>query len=151
GQLVFAVTNSLAIQGSVDSTAPTGGLGSLVDISAPENILIGDAGTTGTVGELVLDSSSLTAFGADSLLIGGFRQTTANGTSVVVTASTITVDNSQAPLEGPDVILAANQSLTLAPNAIVESTGTISNAGTLFLTGDGTLLRVSSDASAQIL
>lgn len=150
GQLVLAASSTIAIQGSVNSSSPTGGLGSLVDISAPGSILIGNAGAMAP-GSLVLDASSLTAFGADSLLIGGYRQTTASGTVVNVTADTLTVDNSNSPLQGPDVILASNQSLILEPNAIVESTGAISNAGTLLLTGNGALLRVSSDPSAQIL
>jgi filamentous hemagglutinin family protein len=151
GQLMFAATSSIVIQGSVSSTAPTGGLGSLVDISSPGNLVIGNPGGTAGPGQLFLDASSLTAFGADSLLIGGFRQTTPFGTKVTVTAGTITVDDSQSPLEAPDLILAANQALTLNPGAIVESTGSLSNAETLLLSGNGTLLRVSSDASAQVL
>ena len=151
GQLLFAATNSVVIQGSVSSSAPAGGLGSLVDISSPENILIAGPGTSGAPGELVLDSSSLTAFGAGSLLIGGFRQTGPNGTTVTVTTNNLTVDNAGSSLTGPDIILAANNSLTLAPSADVEASGTISNAGTLFVGGNGALLRVSADSSAQIL
>ena len=113
GQLVFAATQGLSISGSVLSQAPKGGLGSLVDISSPVDILISGAGASGSPGELVLDASSLTDFGADSLLIGGYRQIGSSGTSVIVTTTNLTVDNSGSPLTGPDVILAANNSLTL--------------------------------------
>src|SRR5262249_15338583 len=57
GQLVLAASSSIAIRGSVNSTTPTGGLGSLVDISAPGNILIGNAGAIAP-GSVVLDASS---------------------------------------------------------------------------------------------
>jgi filamentous hemagglutinin family protein len=158
GQLVLAATQGMTIQGNVLSQAPSGGLGSEVDIASPSNIVIDDSATLALPGTLVLDASDLTAFGADSLLIGGYRTDGTSGMQVTVTTPNITVDNAGEALTGPDVILAANQSLTVAANAEIEATGSSSSAAQALVfgnasvagSGDGVLLRVSSDASAQV-
>jgi hypothetical protein len=157
GHLLFSAIETMSILGSLSSQAPTGGRGGLVDISSPVDILVAGPGVTGTPDELVLDSSALSAFGAESLLIGGIRQTTADGTAVTVTTNNITVDNAGAPLTGPDVILVANQNLTLAANSDIEQHGSLTSADSLVLgnpdvagSGDGVLLRVSADPLAQI-
>jgi len=158
GQLVIAATQSMSIDGSVLSQTPAGGLGSEVDIASPSNIVIGNASTTAAPGTLVLDAADLSAFGADSLLIGGYRSTSVLGTQVTVTTSDLTVDDSGEALTGPDVILAAKDSLTVDAGAVIEQAGTLpGSAQTLLLgtagaagSGDGALLRVTSDASAQV-
>ena len=162
GQLVLAATQTMTIQGTVSSQVPTGGLGSQVDIASPDDILISGPNTnlSGVSGStLVLNSSDLSAFGADSLLIGGYRTSTTAGITVTVTTNNLTVDNAGAALSGPDIIFASNNKLTLDPNADVEQSGTLSSpAETLLLgsssiagSGDGVLVRVSSDSSAQII
>ncbi|MCE0484088.1 MAG: filamentous hemagglutinin family protein [Methylacidiphilales bacterium] len=161
GRLVLAATSTMTLQGTVSSETPKGGLGSQVDLASPDDILISGPNTdlSGvSSGTLVLDSSDLSAFGADSLLIGGYRTSTTEGTAVTVTTNNVTVDNSGAALTGPDVILTSNKTLTLDPDAEVEQSGSLSSsAETLILgnssfagSGDGVLLRVSSDASAQV-
>ncbi len=161
GQLVLAATRTMTIQGTVAASTPAGGLGSQVDIASPSDILISGPNTdlSGVGGAtLVLDASSLSAFGADSLLIGGYRTSSAGGAAVMVTTDHLTLDNAGAALAGPDLILASNQTLILAPGADIEQAGTLSspaetlsfgNAGTAG-SGNGALLRVSGDASAQI-
>ena len=159
GQLVLAATQAMAVQGAVASQSVAGGRGGLVDISSPVDILIAGPGVTGGAGMLVLDSAQLSAIGAESLLIGGVRTTSAAGTTVSVKTGNLTVDNAGASLAGNDIILVANKNLTLAPNALVEQTGASSgSADTLLLgragvagSGDGALLRVSGDVSAQII
>ncbi|HTB81769.1 MAG TPA: filamentous hemagglutinin family protein [Opitutaceae bacterium] len=163
GQLVLAATQAMNIEGSLTAPAPAGGRGSLVDISSPIDILIAAPGVTDP-NRLVLDSSGLSHFGADSLLIGGIRQTGINGTTVTVTTNNLTVDNAGTPLAGPDIILTANQNLTLAPGAEVEQgtrtlsgpaetllLGKVDSSNNVLVSGDGTLLRVSSDPAAQIV
>jgi filamentous hemagglutinin family protein len=157
GRLLFDATETMSILGSLSSQAPTGGRGGLVDVSSPVDILVAGPGVTGTPNELVLDSSALSAFGAESLLIGGIRQTTADGTGVTVTTNNITVDNAGAPLIGPDVILVANQNLTVTAHSEIEQHGSLTSADSLLLgnsdvtgSGNGVLLRVSADPLAQI-
>jgi filamentous hemagglutinin len=166
GQLVLAASQSMTIQGAVSSQAANGGLGGEVDIASSSNILITGPQTdvsadlsASTGPTLLLDSSDLSAFGADSLLIGGYRTSTTAGTSVAVLTNDLTVDNSGAALKGPDVILASNQTLTLDAGADVQQSGSLSSpAETLLLgnttvagSGNGALVRVTSDASAQTI
>jgi filamentous hemagglutinin len=158
GHVLLSATAAMSLQGSLLSAAPTGGRGGFVDISSPVDILIAGPGVTGSAGELVLDAAGLTGFGAESLLIGGIRSASDSGTILSVKTNNLTVDNSGAPLSAPDLILVANHNLTLAANADVEQTGTLAgSADTLLLgnvaipgSGDGVLLRVSSDPNAQI-
>jgi filamentous hemagglutinin family protein len=161
GQLVIEATASLSLQGSVRSQAPAGGLGGLVDISSPSNVpiyIIGpNADTTGDAG-LLINSSQISSFGAESLLIGGIRTVGSNGTTITVTTGNITVDNAGAPLSGPDVILAATGNITLKANAAVEQSGNSTGLDTTLIVGnstpgsaDGVLLRVTSDPSAALI
>jgi filamentous hemagglutinin family protein len=129
GQLVFNLaasqpggTTLLDIQSetTIDAQAPDG-LGGLVDISSPGNIVIEPNGTS-SPGNLVLDPTELDTFNAESLLVGGFRQSTNSGMTATVTATNLTVNNSSAtPLKGSDVILAANTSLTVDPGAVISA------------------------------
>ena len=158
-QLSLAASASMMIHGSVLSSAPTGGRGGQVDLSSPLDILIASPGTAPQTGVLVLDASQLTAFGAQSLLIGGMRQTTAAGTTVEVASNHVTVDNAGAPLTGPDITLVAKQSITLTSKADFESSGTLTGSADKLLlgtsgssgSGDGVLLRVSADSGASVL
>ena len=163
GHLVFLATQTMTIEGSLFSRAPKGGLGGLVDIAnSPTNdIFIEASGKTAPIGSLSLDSTALTRFGADSLLIGGYRTFGDDGTSVTVTASRLTVDNAGSPLSGPDVILVANKKLVIAGQSVVKSSGATTVAPKLLFgtsdasgnpvagSGDGLMVRVSTDASVE--
>ena len=159
GHLILEASQSLSIAGAVLARSDAGGSGGLIDISSPENILIGKAGDTTPPDTLLLDASELSSFDAESLLIGGVRTLGPDSTTVTVTTANLTVDNAGSPLEGSDIILAANDDLAVASGAVIEQTGgASSNAETLLLgtastpgSGDGTLLRVSSDPNATIL
>ena len=159
GQLVLAATRTMTIQGSVAAQAPAGGRGGLVDISSPVDIYVTSSGVTAPAGALVLNATELNGFGAESLLIGGIRSSTTLGTAVAVKTDNITVNNPGTALTGAEIILASNKSLTLAPGATVSQTGTTAiTADKLLLgqaavagSGDGTLLRVSTDPTAQIV
>ena len=151
GKLLLQATQAMSLAGSVLSKAPLGGRGSQVDVSSPSDILIGDLGTSAAAGTLFLSTSTLNSIGADSLLIGGSRSNDIDGTSVTVTTQNMTVDNAGSPLKGKDIILVANNALTLAPGADIEQTDSLSSeAHSLTLGGNGALVRVSADASAQI-
>ncbi len=165
GQLVLAVTNTLVLQGLVQSQAQAGGLGGSVDIASPNDILIAGPNTdlsSVSATTLILNSSDLSSFGADNLLIGGYSQTGTNGSTVTVTTNNLTVDNAGATatvngkvlngLSGPDITLVSNQLLTLADDAEIEGTvGSSTESPTLLLNGDGTYLRVSGNTTAQTI
>ena len=159
GQLVLAATSAMALQGAVTAQAPSGGRGGLIDISSPVDIFITSPGVTAPAGSLVLNASELNAFGAESLLIGGVRATAGQGTAITVKTDNITVNNPGTPLAGAEIILAANKSLTLAPGAAVTQTTALATPADVLLfgnatvagSGDGTVLRVSGDPTAQII
>lgn len=157
GQLVLAATQAMALGGSISSEAGDKFRGGLIDISSPGDILITNGTATGSSGMLVLNSSLLSSFGAESLLIGGVRTTTADGTLVAVTTGNLTVDNAGVPLKGNEIILAAKTALTVKDGAVIEQSGT-SEGDTLILgdasvagSGNGALLRISGDEDAPVL
>lgn len=159
GRLLFDSTRQIAIDGSLVAQAPTGGRGGEVDISSPVGIRILGPSGRADAGALNLDAASLSAFGAESLLIGGKRSASATGgTAVTVTTSNIVVDNAGSALTGPDVTLVANESITLAPSAVISQTGLLSGAADALIIGDkniagsgnGVLIRVSGDPSATV-
>lgn len=158
GQLVLSAIQAMTVEGRLASTALGDGRGGVVDINSPVNILIGRAGTVTGPGILFLDATALSNFGADSLLIGGIRTFSSRGTEVAVSTGGITVDNAGAPLSAPDLTLVAKNSLTLAPGSEITQVGALQGeAGAFFFgnaatagSGDGVLLRVSSDPTAGI-
>lgn len=159
GHLTLQAINSMTLRGSVQAGAPERSRGGLVDIASPADIVITGAGGGNIPGKLALDSAQLSAFGAESLLIGGIRTVGAGGTATVsVKTNNLTVDNAGSVLKGPEIILVANKALSLADGARIAQEGRLlSGASRLILgstdvpgSGDGTLLRVTADRAAQI-
>jgi len=158
GQLVFAATQAMAIGGQVFSTAGTGFRGGLIDISSPVDIVISSSGAPATPGALTLDASLISNFGAESLLIGGYRQTTADGTLVTVATGNLTVDNAGSPLTGQEIILVGKNSVTLADGASIQQTGTAPAGDNLILgdsatagSGNGALIRIGGTNALSVV
>lgn len=160
GNLVLESLQTMSFTGQVLGTAGTNGRGADIDINSPSDILIGTAGTSAAPGVLVLDAAQLSSYGVESVLVGGERTTTTAGTRVSVSTANITVANSSAnSLTMPELILAASGTITLNGGASIVQTGTMrSSAATLLLgradnagSGNGVLLRVSADTSAQVI
>ena len=155
-RLVLSADQSLKVAGSV-SAAPVGsGRGGEIDISSPVDIRITAPGAVATPGVLTLDSTSLGRFGAASLLVGGIRTSTTDGSAVTTTVRNLTLDNAGAPLAGSDIILVAKENLTLATGAVLTATSGSATAPALTLgvaatpaSGDGALLRVSAAPTAS--
>jgi filamentous hemagglutinin family protein len=151
GQLMLSAIQTMRLDGKVLAEAGTGGLGGLVDISSPQDILIAGSGVAAQPGVLVLDANDLSSFNAGSLLIGGVRSTDSSGMHVAVQTGNVTVDNAGTPLTGPDVILVANNQLTLASGAEIEAAGPAAGKNdTIALTGNGVALRVGTDQDSAI-
>ncbi|HVE15601.1 MAG TPA: hypothetical protein VNB29_02650, partial [Chthoniobacterales bacterium] len=153
GHLTFQGTETLRLNGSVLGQAPFGGRGAFIDVSSPSDIIIAGADTNlsqkQTKDAIVLNAAKLSAWDAESLLIGGIRQDGEEGTTVSVDTGNLTVDNAGSLLTGPEIILVADKTLTLAPHAEISQSGYLTgHAETLLLDGDGAMLRVSSDRDA---
>ena len=142
GQLIVDATGTLLLAGTFNTTHSAGSNGALVDLNGPGFDIVNTAGS-GTAGGVELTTSVLNALGADSLLIGGRRDQATNVTTVG--AGTVTVENSGATLSGPEIILAANNAVTVKAGSSLQGSGTFSgNAQNISVNGDGALLRVSS-------
>ena len=137
GSLVLQATQSLVLDGQVRSDAASGGRGGLIDIAAGKIAVVGaDADRSGLDGFLVIDSDSLSNFGAASLLLGGTRTGDPEGLRLDVTASDLVVRNgNDSALSAPEIILTASETITVADGSVVEARGGIAGgAGDLIMT-----------------
>ncbi len=150
GYLLFQAGQAMSLNGNVLTQAQAAtSRGARVDISSALNFLITGTASAGVPGSIELNATTLSNWGAESLLIGGRR----TDTGVTVRSSSITVNNAGAALTGTDVILASLGGITLAANAEVKSNGSTATgeAETLNLSGNGSLVRVSRYEKAEVL
>jgi filamentous hemagglutinin family protein len=105
GRLVLAATTRLTLGGTLKGDAGPDGAGSQVDISA-QFIEITGKNQTADAGYLGIGSAALSNLGAASLLIGGTRTTTIDGTVITPTANGVIVANDASdPLTAPEILL----------------------------------------------
>ncbi|SFW10905.1 filamentous haemagglutinin family protein [Nitrosovibrio sp. Nv17] len=157
GQLQLAATQALALNGRIGFGAAafvTGqdeeerdvtrtGRGGEASVEAPAISLVDSLGADD--GTLQLQTSKLNELGAQSLIIGGRRNTTAAGDQLLVSAARVELRNSAAAtLAAPEIILAATQAVVARAGSALQSQGTLDGAATaLSVEGDGALLRVA--------
>ncbi|NQX02321.1 filamentous hemagglutinin family protein, partial [bacterium] len=148
GSAAFHGNSALRLDGLLRTQAS--GQGARVDISSFADIRLAGANPGG--GGVVLSTSTLTAWGADSLLIGGIRRQGSDGKiRVDVRTGHLTLDNSGSELSAADVVLASKESLTVSEGSSLSATGGSSDeSDLLWVAGDGALLRVSTDGAASI-
>ncbi len=141
--------NNTTWTGAIGLSAASGGRAGMADISAPQIEVVSDTSqNTGNAIQLV--ANSLTALGADSLLLGGLRDTGNGSTHLTVGASNVTI-GSNAQLIGPEVMIVANDSINLDSGVSLQSSGTLGySPQNLTLDGGGALLRVSSGGPVSV-
>jgi len=147
GHLSFQGNTALQLEGSVLASHPAGGRGAKVDISSDADMyVIGGSGEAPAGAKAVLRGDLLNSWGIESLLIGGLRRTTEDSTVVNVRTSSVTVDNPGSTLSSPEITLVSKSALTVTAGSKIVSSGDLTqDSETLFLTGEGALLRVSGD------
>jgi filamentous hemagglutinin len=127
GSLVVKATQELILNGQMLSQAAAGGRGGLMDIAAAKIAIVGagqDAAALRAAGYLVVDSASLSSFGAGSLLIGGTRSGDAKGLLLDIVATDIAVRNNEATqLVGPEIILAASGTVDIGAGSVIAAKG----------------------------
>ncbi len=153
GYVGFHGNTALRTEGSVLTNRPSGGRGAAIDLSSFGDIyVVGGRGSAPAGAATVLNANILNSWGAESLLIGGLRREGANGTQVDIRTSKLVLDNPGSVLSGPEITLGSKAELTVKAGSSVVSTGTLSGpASTFLISGDGTMLRVSGDANANIV
>jgi len=154
GQLVLAASDALLVEGLLRSDPADGGRGAEVDITANQIAIVGP-NAVGIDPEFVtLDAASLTNLNAASLLFGGTRRTGTQGTEIDVTAAEVVVANdAQNPLHAPEVMLVANDSVTLNDGAVMEGKGdaALSTADLVIQDNAAALVRVSSGEQVGVI
>lgn len=165
GQLVLAASASLnldsaivfdparyALQdksaGQVEVRKGRGGEFALV---APRIAVVDEIGDSSD--SLQVTAGALNRLGAESLLIGARRTTTATGDALTVGASRVVIDNSDAnPLSAPELIIAATERISLAANSVLENRGAPArDPGQLQVSGDGAVVRLSGGPLATVV
>ncbi|MEO8133732.1 MAG: filamentous hemagglutinin N-terminal domain-containing protein, partial [Betaproteobacteria bacterium] len=145
GRVSIGAGSTLEFAPVLLGTPTAGGDGAQVDISAPDIVVVSGTGTNAGAG-VQLDADKLSALNA-SLLLGGTRSDGADGTTLAVGANTVTIA-SGAVLRGPEIILAANDSINVRSGATIRGEGSFSGTArdlhVTGATGNGALLRASS-------
>ncbi|MEW6514323.1 MAG: filamentous hemagglutinin family protein [Pseudomonadota bacterium] len=150
GQLAVRAGSSLTLAGSLNTAHAATHRGAEVDIAANKLVVRGtQAAQADYSGFVVLDAASLNGLGAESIALGGIRGRNTDGTTLAVSASEVVVDNAGKALTAPDLILAANDKVTLAADAALTAEGGKA-ADALTTAGDGALLRVSGNGLGQL-
>ncbi|MES1998351.1 MAG: filamentous hemagglutinin family protein [Pseudomonadota bacterium] len=149
GQFVLAPLGTLSMQDDLlQASHADGAHGAIVDIAVP-NLYISD-GVAGAPGNYVsIDATTLSHLNAESLLLGGTRQSAADGMLVNVDSDRIVIANSAAtPLTAGEVIVAANNGITMNQGSAIVASGTAASSPDLIIgrdgNGDGALLRVAN-------
>lgn len=156
GRFSIAATNSLVLKGDVVAMTGAGGLGAEVDIAAPKLLVVASGEQVGQVikdgiSYLAIDEDTLANFDAASLLLGGTRS---NGILDVVSSEVRVSENAE--IVGPEVMLAATDTLLLDSGAYVKGAGAGATAKDLVIgavggaDGDGALIRASGGKATQI-
>lgn len=153
GHLALHGSDALSVAGKVLAGNAPGGRSAAIDLSSFADIhVIGGGGTAPDGATAVVKTSVLNSWKAGSLLIGGIRHETANGTTVEVRTNELQINNPGSTLIGSDIVLAAKSELNIGDGSAITSTGRSSTrAVPLQLSGDGALVRIAADAGASIV
>lgn len=152
GALVLSATGSLALDGTlVGRTGAPDARRAQVDIDATRIAIVDTVGQPGIdPGVLQIAASRLSNLDA-SVLVGATRRDRADGRlDIVVGASDVTVANAASALAGSEIVLAATDTVTLAPGANVRAAGAASESPDYVVAGDGALLRAAAGAPVAI-
>lgn len=125
GSVVFKATSTLVLDGTLQSQPAAGGRGGLVDIAGNKIAIVGAGQDRSDLsGYLIIDATSLSNFGAGSLLIGGVRSGDLRGLRIDVTATDVLVRNdASSSLSGPEILLAASGEVRLAEGSVIVAAG----------------------------
>lgn len=147
GVLDLNAVSSLTLDGTLQTTVASGARGAEVDISNSDIVVAANTGGVTASGGLVLGASTLNALGAQTLLLGGEDS---DGT-IETTAQSVTLA-SGADLTGPQVLLTAQNLISVNGGASITASGAAPSVSAVSLSGNGAFLAVSaaSQASSQI-
>jgi hypothetical protein len=136
----------LALSGLVFSRPNGVGQPGLIDVSSNTNIEVTNNSELISYYEnSVLQSDVLNSWDAGSLLIGGVRTETSSGFAIDVRAASLKIQTPR--LSASEVTLVSKGQLEITAGSSIFSNPESLGAGTISVTGDGTLVRISSTPS----
>lgn len=141
GRVSIAAGQTLDFSGSLDAGHETGFKGAQVDISAARLAVVSSEGSQtaadlGGQGYLILEADMLNDLGAESLLLGGVRSRNSQGVWIDVGAGEVLLANdADHALEGPEILLAASERVTLAAGSRLTASSETALAGEHYLIG----------------
>jgi len=124
------------------------GQGLEIDLAAPK-LLVSDNTAAPNASWSKLDQDKLNALGASSLLLGGARTIIGDETHIETIASELVVSNSGKALTAAELLLAAQDKLTVTTGSRIDSVGA-AKARKIVLNGDSAFLRVAEGAQASL-
>jgi filamentous hemagglutinin len=151
GVLTLAATSQLTLNGTLQATPGTGGLGAQVDIASSNIDVVasapGAASAAPGANIVTLPVASLEQLGAQSLLLGGERE----GSDIETFAQSVTISPG-VQLSGPEILLTATGEVDVASGASLDASGsapppsnyTLTVPPQVASTGDGAFLSVST-------
>ncbi|MGO9444392.1 MAG: filamentous haemagglutinin family protein [Thiobacillaceae bacterium] len=152
GQLSIGANQQLNFEGTLLAQAAANGVIGQVDIYSSKIAIVSNVDSASVPsGYIGLSASQLSSLDA-SVLIGGTRSETANGKTVTVLASDLSIDlNAGDSITAPEMLFAATDSLAVGANTTLHATGSApGNNGTLTINADasgvqhGALLELSA-------
>lgn len=151
GSVVFRGNVSLRADGTILGSPVRDGRGATVDLASYSDMaIVGDGIPAPTGAAAVLNSSKISGWGVESVLVGGVRRKTTEGTIIEVRTRNITVANAGSTLASPEVVLTSRERLSVAAGSSIASSGSGSRPSNFMISGDGTALGVSANPDFSI-
>ena len=148
GALALAASKTLSLAGRLLASAPAGGRGAQMDLTADHLAVV--QRLTGNPDRVEVRAADLNAFGAQSLLLGGKRRAGADEITLDVFADDVTVA-SGASLVVPEIMLLAHHTVVLEGGAKISAAGApVQHTAPLNVVGDSALLIASSGEQVQV-
>ncbi len=132
-------------------TGTAAGRAGQLDLSVPRLAVVDD-GEAAPDGFTAFSAGSLAASGAGSILLGGVRSGTADRVSIATESSEVRVLADAIALTAGEFILVATDAVRIGDGVriVADSRQAIQSTGTIALSGDGAMVRVSSAAGTNV-
>ncbi len=133
---------------SAENGRKRAGQGMQLDLAAPK-LMVSDSASAPDDTWSLIDQEKLNALGVSSLLLGGVRTVSDGKTHIDTLANSLRVSNTASALAANEIMLTANQDVTITAKSKVESIGE-AVARSVVLSGDGAFMRVAESGQAVV-
>lgn len=148
GRVSFVTPNAFDLAGQFNFSGKDGFAGGQLDVAMPKMAVV-DEGATAPAGFNTVSAQALNATGADSILLGGTRTSTAENTQVTTTATDVQILAGHVSVG--ELIAVAKDQLTVADGTVIQSNKPASNkANQLTIQGQGAALVVSNRTNTDV-